>query len=426
MGAWRCLGGLLRGREGEAGALAPVAALLMVVLLGFAGLGIEVALWQLERRALQGAADAAAASAAHALIDGQSVADQARAVAATFGYTDGVDGVTVEVNVPPTRGSKAGNASAVEVIVRRDRPPLLAAFFLDAPVTLGGRAVASVEGASSGFCVLVMEVTAQSTQVHGASTINLPNCGLAVNSANAQAVIVTGSASITATHVSIVGNYRTTGVARITTTVAPAPATGQAPLEDPYADVQIPAFAGCNHNSYHLGSNLKATLYPGVYCNGLRVDNAAEATLMPGIYYIDRGTFTVAGSAKFNALNGVTFVLTSSTGSNFPSIYQEGATTMNIQAPTTGPFAGIAIYQDRRAPATGNNRFTGSTRQNIVGAIYLPRQTVTWEGVAGPNPSNCTQLIARGLVVNGSASLRNNCQNTGVREIGKRSAALFE
>ena len=417
---------LARFCQSERGAVAPIVALLLVVLLGFAGLGIEVGLWQLEKRRMQGAADAAASSAAQAIMKGDSESQQARAIAATFGYQNGIDDVTVVVNRPPLQGSKAGVADAVEVVIRKNRKPMLAGFFMDGDVELGARAVASVEGSGGGFCVLALEVTAQATQVHGASTINLPDCGLAVNSANPQAIIVTGSASITATHVSVVGNYVTYGVARINTTVAPHPETGQAPLADPYADVEVPAFSGCNYNNYHLGSNHKATLYPGVYCNGLRVDNDSDATLMPGIYIIDRGTFTVAGSARFKAYNGVTFILTSSTGNNFPSIYQEGATTMHIEAPTTGPFAGIAIYQDRRAPTWGNNRFTGSTKQNIVGAIYLPRQQVTWEGVATPTVGKCVHLVARTLVINGSANFGNACANKGVREMGERDAALFE
>jgi len=415
----------LLGRED--GSIAPLGAFLLVAVLGFAGLGIEGALWYLEKRSMQGAADAAASSAAQAIVKGGDPVAQARSIAATFGYLDGVEGTVVTVNRPPTRGSKAGVADAVEVIISRGETPMLASFFLEGDVEIGARAVSSVEGSGGAFCVLVTEVSAQATQVHGASTITLPNCGLAVNSSNPQAVIVTGSASITATHVDIVGNYVAYGVARITTTVAPRVSTGVAPLADPYANVTVPSFSGCNYNNFHVGSNLKRTLYPGVYCNGLRVDNDAEATLMPGIYIIDRGTFTVAGSARFYANNGVTFILTSSTGSNYPSIYQEGVTTMHVQAPTSGPFAGIAIYQDRRAPTWGNNRFTGSTKQNISGAIYLPSQQVTWEGVAGPTSSQCLHLVARSLVINGSAYFTNqNCGNLGVREMGERTAALFE
>ena len=409
------------------GAIAPLAALMLVVVMGFAGLSIESAVWYLDKRSMQGAADAAASSAAQAIVNGGDPATQARAVAASFGYRNGIDDTVVTINRPPTQGSKRGVADAVEVVIERGTTPLIASFFLDSDIEVGARAVASVEGSSGAFCVLVTEVSTQATQVHGASTITLPNCGLAVNSSNPQAVIVTGSASITATHVDIVGSFVAYGVARITTTVAPRVSTGVAPLADPYASVTVPSFSGCNYNNFQLGSNLKRTLYPGVYCNGLRVDNDAEATLMPGIYIIDRGTFTVAGSARFYANNGVTFILTSSTGSNYPSIYQEGVTTMHIQAPTSGPYAGIAIYQDRRAPTWGNNRFTGSTKQNISGAIYLPSQQVTWEGVAGPTSSQCLHLVARALVINGSAYFTNqNCNNLGVRPMGIRTAALFE
>lgn len=124
----------------ERGAVAPVVALLLTVLLGFAGLGIEVGLWQLEKRRMQGAADAAASSAAQAVMKGENEGQQARAIAASFGFQNGIDGVTVAVNRPPLSGSKAGVADAVEVIIRKTQSPLLAGFFMSEDVELGARA----------------------------------------------------------------------------------------------------------------------------------------------------------------------------------------------------------------------------------------------------------------------------------------------
>ena len=52
-----------RGHAGEQGAIAPITALLMVALFGFGALVVDVGMFQLKRRQLQQATDAAALAA---------------------------------------------------------------------------------------------------------------------------------------------------------------------------------------------------------------------------------------------------------------------------------------------------------------------------------------------------------------------------
>lgn len=412
--------------DSETGAIAPLTAILLTVVLGFAGLGVEVGLWQLERRTLQGAADAAASSGAHALLKGQSAGDQARAVAASFGYQNGVDGVAIEVNVPPTSGSKAGVSQAVEVIIVKAEPPLLSGMFIEGPVDLGARAVASVQGTGGDFCVLALEVTAEATTLTGTARLDLNNCGLAVNSANSKALRMTGTSRIDATHVSIVGGYGTTGSASIHTTDAPGPETGMAPLDDPYADLTPPPMTGCTYNNFSISGSGTATLSPGTYCNGLRISGSRTITMQGGTYIIDRGAFDISGSTVINGSGPITIVLTSSTGSNHATLNLTGSGPLTIAAPTTGPLAGVAIFQDRNATASNTNVISGSTSQNITGAIYFPKQALRWSGTSAAGSGGCTQLIARALTFTGTSDFSNNCAGKGTRAISNTTAALFE
>jgi hypothetical protein len=412
--------------DSETGAIAPLAAILLTVVLGFAGLGVEVGLWQLERRTMQGAADAAASSGAHALLNGQDPAEQARAVAASYGYSDGVEGVVIQVNVPPVSGSKAGVQEAVEVIITKPEAPLLSGMFLDGPVDLGARAVASVENSGGEFCVLALEVTAESTELTGTAHLNMPNCGLAVNSANPEALRMTGTSRIDASNVSIVGGYETTGGATINTTAAPGPETGMAPLADPYADVEVPDFSGCNYSNFSLSGSGTATLLPGVYCNGLKISGSRTITMQAGTYFIDRGAFDVSGSPIIVGNGPITIVLTSSTGSDVARLDLTGDHPLQIEAPTSGPLAGIAIYQDRNASSTGTNKITGSTSQSITGAVYFPKQSVSWRGTSASGSGGCTQLIARAITFTGTSDFNNNCAGKGTSSISTSTAALFE
>ena len=112
----RCLPGDRRG------VTAVITALGATALIGFTGLGIDVASWQVTLRRMQGAVDQAVFAAAIASTAGDTltnVTTDAKAVTASHGYVDGQSGVTVAVNQPPSQGSHTSDSSALEVIIRR-------------------------------------------------------------------------------------------------------------------------------------------------------------------------------------------------------------------------------------------------------------------------------------------------------------------
>src|SRR5690242_7777800 len=90
-------------------------ALLMPVLLGGAGLGIDLGAAYSARQRVQAVADAAAMAAALELADGSAqatVTSAATADAASNGFSADTD--TLTLNTPPTSGTYAGDASAAE------------------------------------------------------------------------------------------------------------------------------------------------------------------------------------------------------------------------------------------------------------------------------------------------------------------------
>src|SRR4051812_21483500 len=103
------------------GAVMPLFALSLPIIIGFAGLGTEVANWYLTKRTMQGAADAAASTAAAALAAGTTSAAtlriDAKSVAALSNFVDGSNNTTVTVNYPPASGSYRGKSNAVEVSI---------------------------------------------------------------------------------------------------------------------------------------------------------------------------------------------------------------------------------------------------------------------------------------------------------------------
>ncbi|HET9160557.1 MAG TPA: pilus assembly protein TadG-related protein, partial [Caulobacteraceae bacterium] len=82
--------------RGQDGNILIISALMMPILLATFGLSFEGAHWYQAKRAMQNAADSAAIAAS--MNGGSSYDSEARAVAAQYGFTNGVDNVTVTVS----------------------------------------------------------------------------------------------------------------------------------------------------------------------------------------------------------------------------------------------------------------------------------------------------------------------------------------
>src|SRR5438874_11988514 len=105
-----------RFRRDERGNYLILTALMSPVLVGFVGLGADYGLWTQTHRAMQNAADSAAASAATAYAVGTMGSEtQAKAVASSYGFIHGTDGVTVVVNRQPSSVRYVGHSVAVEL-----------------------------------------------------------------------------------------------------------------------------------------------------------------------------------------------------------------------------------------------------------------------------------------------------------------------
>lgn len=406
--------------QNQSGNYAIIAALVSPVLIGAAGLATEGGLWYNTHQTLQGAADSAALSAAtqYGLNTTSNLNTQAGGVISTYGYLAGVSGTTIVVNRPAASGSYTSNQNSVEVIVTTQQNRLLSSIYNSTTVAITGRAVA-LPGNNGNGCVLSLNAAVSGgVTSKGTSAIALSACSLYDDSANASGLVNTGSATISAYSVNVVGNI--SGGAGITATNGIN--TSVSPASDPYANVVLPAFAGCNHNNLTVKNT--TTLNPGVYCNGLQLNAGANVTLNPGTYYIDRGSLQVAGGASITG-TGVTIIFTSSTNANYASATINGGAMVAITAPTTGPLAGIAIFGDRNMPITTTFKFNGGAGQILGGAVYLPDAAVQYAGGASTS-TNCTQLIGDTITFVGNSDLAINCSGYGTRPIGASQASLVE
>jgi len=412
----------------ERGAIAVMFALMLPVIMGFVGLAVEVGMWYAVKRNLQSAADAAAMSAAYEISANSTSAirDAAALTDATRNDYDASIG-NIIINSPPLSGSYTGNSSAVEVILSEVHTMMFASLISSSDVTIAARAVALSSG-DGDACVLALNPSAQkSLEFSGNQSIDATGCIIASNSSHASSIEITGSASVTADSLSTVGNYTTQGASTLTTSSTPS--TSATAITDPYSNLSIPTYSGCDQTEYKInpGNNATITPYssttPYVFCKGL--DIKGTLTLEPGVYVIDRGTFNLNASGVLTGTD-VSFILTSSTGGDYAKFDMNGGASIDITAATSGDYSGVLMYADRDGPDQ-DNKLNGNSSATFNGAMYFPSSSLEFEGNSSLGGTACTQLIANTIKLTGSTSITTSgCEAAGATLASTNGTSLVE
>ncbi|KIL99715.1 hypothetical protein CCC_03887 [Paramagnetospirillum magnetotacticum MS-1] len=396
---------------GTEGAVAIMVGIGMTAMIGFLALGTETGLWYAAKRNLQSVADAAALGGAFELGSGSnsSVISAAAIQDAGRNGFQATGGATIAVHTPPASGKYAGNPQMVEVSVSQPTTLLFSALFLKS-LQVNARAVAKT-GSVGDACILALDnVINDAAYFTGSATVTLHNCGIAANSSSSNAVVVSGSATVTTAFVQSVGGYDISGsgVLHAGTIITHAAATA-----DPYAGLSAPSAASCAS----VPKTKDFTLSPGTYCGGLTFQG--NVFLNPGVYVISGGTFKITAQATVFG-TGVTFVLI-----NNAKLDVTGGSAITITAPTAGIWAGVAFFSDRKNELQVN-KLNGNSVTNITGAIYMPSQELDFSGGNGTDASGCTRLIADFVKFIGNSSLGNSCAATGVASGASLRPVLVE
>ncbi|MGC2282256.1 MAG: pilus assembly protein TadG-related protein, partial [Candidatus Acidiferrales bacterium] len=187
-------------RKSESGQALVFTALALVVLLGFAGLAIDMGTLRYQKRLQQSAADAAAIAGASNLASSSGgVSAGAVAASATNGFSAGsagsgcpppapattVGSVAVAVNNPPCSGPHNGDGKYVEVYVSEVQPTYFMSIFGVNSETITARAVATnLSGGNGGGCLYTLGPPSSSIEgvnINGNATLNGPSCGIVDN-----------------------------------------------------------------------------------------------------------------------------------------------------------------------------------------------------------------------------------------------------
>ena len=391
-------------------------ALLSPVLMGTLGAAFETAYWYMDRRGMQDAADAAALAAA---TDATSnYAATAGAVSAQYGYVDGTGNATVtstnNVTCPGT-----GTTNCYQVTITYKQPlyllPLLG-FKGDTKVgttpaqTLHATAIATPTTTSRGYCILALNTLGTTLQANGVPNANLAGCNTMsdasadCNGHNLGADY--GDAHISDTGCGVVQTSNLPVVADpysgLASNIPPDNCNGSYPQEPgKHGGTALPA-----GNQWQGAENLSGNVQ---ICGDLQLTgNVTVNAPDNAVLVIRNGQLDTNGYTIQTASGSAMTVVFTGDNSSGATHAPTGGGTLDIQAPTSGPWSGVALYQDPSLTTGVDISAAGnSPTWDITGLVYLPHANVTFSGAVNKssNGASCFALVVGDITINGTGSI---------------------
>jgi Flp pilus assembly protein TadG len=419
-----CQRAIVNLRKSKRGNITVMMAFLLPILVGVFGVGFEISIWYQRSHAMQNAADAAAIAAA---TNGDSNYDvEAKAVAALYGFFDGKSNVTVTASNAAECPDKSNVCYSVK-ITSWVQLYLTQAIGYDGQVgpdgtqqiALTSTAVAKRANGLDSLCLLALDTGGQGIRSNGAPKADFTGCNVMSNS-QAQC----NGSDLHADMVAAVGSNSGCG----TTKISNVPI-----VKDPYAALAInipqntckkypqeptqkndPPLPGTNVWSNPLITLSGNGTGNGMICGTLKLttdvvvhtpDNKTGATLV-----IENGDLDLNGF-KLSTDNGsaLTIVFSGTNGGGYSHVPKgSGASTLNFMAPTSGPWSGVAIYQDPMLTNGVNIAEAGNNPTwDITGLVYLPHANVNFSGAVNKssNGASCFVMVAYDVTISGSGSI---------------------
>ena len=333
-----------------------------------------------------------------------------------FSTSNPKQNVKIESQTTPTVPTAPGVHNVgwwITVRVTQTVPQLFSAILGKSTGMVAARASAVVQPGLG--CVYALDPVAPGSFYQNGNTTFASGCGIYVNSNDAAAMQGNGGATLQASTINVVGGVDWQG------TISPQPNTGVAPMIDPLSYLQPPTpcssttgcdAADCSSHPNAVSVNSDTTLFPGVYCGGIRVKNGT-ATFSPGQYIIVGGGVSTQDTNSHIVGSGVFFYNTYNSTKAYQPIEFNANSDVQISAPTTGYYSGALVMQDRGCCPTSipTESFQGGATSFFEGIIYTPRSLVQFAGNPSLDMAHYTIVIARRFAVQGTGTMNNDYSN---------------
>jgi len=446
---------LWRDRRGNALVIAGAA---LPMIVGAAGLATDTIQWTLWKRQLQRAADSAAIAGVYereatsggtTTVDGVVNHDLSLNLHTFYSLTTGNPNCSGHCTIAfPANSGYQTDQVTVTIALQQKLP--FSSLFLSTPPTITATATAASIPAGGDACIEALDTSsATGVKFSGNAAIEMPDCDIFSNTSGSNSAIGQGSSSIIANSVGGVGGIQQSNNFTVAAGYRPySPA-----LADPFSSAPSSNNGTPDPSDMHCAvtktqTNVGAWHWEGSGSSKHKVDDpptysytpqaltestdmsaavdqngnpancwtslsvGANNTLtVPATYsgpiYINGGNVNFQGNFSCASC---TIVLTNSdpSSSTIGTLNANAQATINITAPTSGDYKGLAVYQDRRAAScTGNcNTINGGSGSVITGAIYFPNQEIWYNG-NGNTTATCTMFVAKRINFTGNSSTSN-------------------
>jgi hypothetical protein len=416
--------GFIRKLRGDcSGNVLMLGAVTLPLVVGAAGLGLDSIQWTLMQRQMQRAADSAAMAGALAKTQGfdgdQSARDSIARANPLPDIDPAVDSDSFKVEDPPKTGSYAGKAEAVRVVMQTRMPLPFSGLFLNTGPLIRAEATATAVN-NYHYCVLALiKYNINGIKVSGSSDITM-DCGMATNSTAASAVTTANGTRIDASPVAAVGGLKASASYAPGTKLLPY----SAPQADPFAALPDPSLPSKCSPELKVQPSSNVTISANNNCfNGVSIKGTV--TFSPGVYYISGKTFDIGSQGTLIA-EGVTFILMQPSFFSPSQLNISAGATVQISAPTSGTYAGVMFYQDRRSTLGLSNVINGNSSSSMRGAFYFPRQAVKFGGATGID-TQCLQIVSQVVEFTGGTTIQNTCPtDSGAHDFSGTRVFLVE
>jgi Flp pilus assembly protein TadG len=408
------------------GASAAMVAIALPALIGFGALGAEAGLWYTLKLRSQYASDAAAISAAYeALADKTNVASDLTPAASEAAAQNGYAG-TPAVTYPY---SDSIISNGVALTLQQTQSALLASMFLS-DVTISTKAVAVIEVLDNP-CILALAGVVVGA-VGASSRLVMPNCSVAANSIGMGAISLLSNSSIaaetlvTAGEVSFQGSPIDPAAPPSEFILTSQPMIGAPNIADPYAGTLthsylttgMPTAGSCKSRTK---GSVKTYSQANCVIAGLPIKIGETVDLLPGTYWMT-GNLTIGSSGVLKCptcdnVKGVTIILIAH-NNKIGYVTMASNAKLNLNAPRSGPFAGLVFVQDSNGLPNGttytstHSVFGGAT---LNGLVYFPNSSMAFQGNPSATGPKCLLLVVGTVAVSGTSSLdTSGCASAGL------------
>lgn len=268
---------------------------------------------------------------------------------------------------------------------------------------------------TAGACLYALDNTADGAITLKGTTDVEAGCGVWDNSNSSSSLSCTNNTTLDAgsAKITLAGGNSCRG------TVSPAPLTNQARAADPFASVPTPSDKNrCDSNGISAGQAITMPA-DGTFevCGDISLTGNGTTTLPAGLYYVKNGGLDWHNGSISGT--GVTIFLT---GSSPGGIAINGNMTVNLTAPTSGPYRGLVLYQDRGITSPPGATFNGGSGMDFQGSIYLPNNQASY---SGGSTTSITALVVDTVTFTGTSYFGTDT-NGSITGIGVPTVSLIE